>query len=53
MSDNSGAIVLDIDDLKTMRAWQQRNRQRGYLCGGAFAFAGLIANIIDIVRGLK
>jgi uncharacterized membrane protein len=45
--------VIDIDDLKTMRAWQHRNRNALYLCGGAFAFAGLIANIIDIVRGLK
>lgn len=35
------------------RAWQQRNRNALYLCGGAFAFAGLIVNLIQIVRGWK
>ncbi|WP_455154128.1 hypothetical protein [Cupriavidus campinensis] len=45
--------MIDMDDLKTMRAWQQRNPKALYLCGGAFAFAGLIANIIQIWRGLK
>lgn len=45
--------MIDMDDLKTLRAWQARNRQRLYLCGGAFGFALLIANLIPIVRGLK
>lgn len=45
--------MIDIDSLKEFRAWQSRNRKALYLCGGAFAFAGLIANIIQIVKGLK
>lgn len=46
-------IHPDDEHYLKFRAWQQRNRQRVYLCGGAFAFAGLIANIIQIVKGLK
>lgn len=46
-------IHPDDEHYLKFRAWQQRNRNALYLCGGAFAFAGLIANIIDIVRGLK
>lgn len=42
-----------MDDLKALRAWQAKNRQRVYLCGGAFGFALLIANLIQIVKGLK
>jgi hypothetical protein len=43
----------DDEHYLKFRASQQRNPKALYLCGGAFAFAGLIANIIQIVKGLK
>lgn len=36
-----------------LREWQARNRRNLYIGGGAFAFALLIANLIQIVRGWK
>lgn len=46
-------IHPDDEHYLKFRAWQQRNPKALYLCGGAFAFAGLIANIIQIWKGLK
>jgi hypothetical protein len=45
--------VIDIDDLRAFRAWQARNRKALYLGGGTLAFALLVANLIQIVKGWK
>ncbi|WP_156545816.1 hypothetical protein [Cupriavidus sp. D384] len=45
--------MLDFDDLRAFRAWQSRNRRALYVCGGTFAFALLVANLIQIVKGWK
>lgn len=45
--------MIDIDSLKDLRAWQSRNRRALYLGGGAFGFALLVANLIQIVKGWK
>jgi len=48
-----GAIVIDFDDLRTLRAWQQRNRRALYIGGGTFALIVLIAELILVFKGLK
>ncbi|WP_272938063.1 hypothetical protein [Cupriavidus metallidurans] len=44
--------MIDMDDLQTFRAWQQRNRRALYIGGGTFALI-LIAELILVFKGLK
>ncbi|MBY4730772.1 hypothetical protein K6V90_09530 [Cupriavidus pauculus] len=45
--------MIDMDDLQTFRAWQQRNRRALYIGGGTFALIVLIAELILVFKGLK
>ncbi len=40
--------MIDLDDLKTLREWQSRNRHSLYVYGGAFVFVLLITNLYVI-----
>lgn len=41
--------MIDIDDIKALRAWQARNRRFVYAAFGCFTAALLIANLIQII----
>ncbi|WP_284459590.1 hypothetical protein [Cupriavidus campinensis] len=46
-------IHPDDEHYLKFRAWQQRNRNALYIGAGTLGFALLIANIIQIWKGLK